>query len=385
MLIPKTEFIGLDGIVHLCAGGEAPMLKTHRQAIDRFLTDKALGEESRGRQEAVYRRCQEKAARLLDVSPEEIAFLASSSEGINLLAHALTWQPGDNVVVGDVEFPSDVLPWTRFQDQGIEVRVVSHRDWAIRLEDIEAAIDGRTRVVAISQVSYFTGQRLPLEDLSKIVRASNALLLVDATHAAGVVPVQANQADILVTSCYKWLLGVHGTAIFYWNRERLPDLKPPFLGWHTATTTPDWRTPTTYTLRPDADRFVPGNPSFISLYVLENALDYILKIGLPDIERYVLNLGSQLWEGIQQSGREVMTPKAPQQRAGNICFIAADIEAITTGLAQAGVLIWGGYAGVGRIRVSTHLYNSEADVAQFLTALRDLPLSGPPNPPKGGD
>lgn len=209
MLIPKTEFIGLDGIVHLCAGGEAPMLKTHRQAIDRFLTDKALGEESRGRQEAVYRRCQEKAARLLDVSPEEIAFLASSSEGINLLAHALTWQPGDNVVVGDVEFPSDVLPWTRFQDQGIEVRVVSHRDWAIRLEDIEAAIDGRTRVVAVSQVSYFTGQRLPLEDLSKIVRASNALLLVDATHAAGVVPVQANQADILVTSCYKWLLSLY--------------------------------------------------------------------------------------------------------------------------------------------------------------------------------
>src|SRR5688572_8488249 len=108
MLIPKSDFIGLEeGIAHLCAGGETPMLKSHQAAIERFLADKALGELSRERLAATYRRCKEKVAWLLEVSPEEIAFLSSSSAGINLVAHALEWRPGDNVVVCEVEFPSD--------------------------------------------------------------------------------------------------------------------------------------------------------------------------------------------------------------------------------------------------------------------------------------
>jgi selenocysteine lyase/cysteine desulfurase len=372
MLIPKSEFIGLEGITHLAAGGETPMLKSHRQAIDQFLIDKSLGEAGRARFEAVFGRCQQKVGQLLGVPAQDIAFLSSSSEGVNLLAYALPWQPGDNVVVCDVEFPSDVLPWTRLETKGVEIRVVSHRNWAIHLEDIEAVIDERTRLVAASHVSYFTGQRLPLASLSNMVRASNALLLVDATHAAGVTPVQAEYADILVSSCYKWLLGVHGTAIFYWNRQRLPNLEPPFVGWHTGVTIPDWETPTTYALKPNADRFTPGNPSFISLYILENALDRLLEVGIPIIEEHVLELSGLVWEGLNRAGWEMMTPQAAAQRAGNICFMTSQIGRITTELEERGVIIWGGYGGVGRVRVSTHVYNDEQDVERLLTALQEL-------------
>jgi selenocysteine lyase/cysteine desulfurase len=232
-------------------------------------------------------------------------------------------------------------------------------------------------VVNFSQVSYFTGQRLPLGQLSELVRDSQALLVVDATHAAGVVPVEAGYADVLVSSCYKWLLGAHGVGIFYWNRERLPDLEPPFLGWHTGVTIPDWQEPTRYRLRPDANRFVPGNPNFIGLYILENALDQLLRLGITAIEQHALHLSGRVWEGLQQGGWEVMTPREPAQRAGNVCFMAPNIEAITGGLAERGVLVWGSYGGVGRVRVSTHLYNDEADVARFLSALEEIaPNSG---------
>ena len=259
MLIPKSEFVGLESIVHLPAGGETPMLKSHQVAIERFMADKAHGEEARTRLESTYHRCQEIVARLLDVAPKDIAFISSSSEDINLVVYALDWQPRDNVVVGDVEFPSDVLPWTRLKNQGVEVHVVPHQNWFIHLEDIEPTIDERTRVVAVTHVSYFTGQQILLESLATMVRRTNALLLVDAIHAAGAVSIEARYADILVSSCHKWLLGVHGTAIFYWNRERLPNLEPPFVGWHTGVTIPNWKEPTTYALRPDADRFVSGN------------------------------------------------------------------------------------------------------------------------------
>ena len=375
MLIPKTDFIGLEEMTHLCAGGESPMLKSHRAAVEQFFADKALGEESRHRMDAKVSDCREKVGKLLGVPPDDVAFISTSSEGINLLAHGLKWRSGDNVVVCDVEFPSDVLPWTRLKDQGVEVRVVSNKNWYISPADIHSAVDDRTRVVAVSDVSYFTGQRLPVQELSEMVRSTNALLSIDSTHAAGVIPVQASYADVLVASCYKWLLGTHGVAIFYWNHRRLPDLEPPFLGWHSGESIPDWREPTSFTLRSGADRFEAGNLGFISIYILDNALDLILGIGIPAIERHVLQLSGMAWEGLHALGFELMTPRDPAQRAGNICFMTPHIGEIMAWLSENKIRVWGAYAGVGRVRASTHIYNSTEDVERLLKALEELPVS----------
>jgi selenocysteine lyase/cysteine desulfurase len=373
MLIPKTEFIGLEEIIHLCAGGESPMLKSHRVAVEQFFADKALGEESRQRMDKTVSRCKEKVGILLGVPPANIAFISTSSEGINLLAHGLKWRSGDNIIVCDVEFPSDVLPWTRLREQGVEVRVVRNQNWLVSLSDLKRALDDRTRIVAVSDVSYFTGQRLPLKELSEMVRSSNALLSIDSTHAAGVIPVQAGYADILVASCYKWLLGTHGVAIFYWNRERLPDLEPPFLGWHSGESIPDWHEPTVFTPRSGADRFEAGNLGFVSIYILDNALDHILRVGIEAIESHVLSLSGLVWEGLHGLGYELMTPPDPGQRAGNICFMTPHISEIMAWLGERKIRVWGAYAGVGRVRVSTHLYNSEQDVQRLLNALEELP------------
>lgn len=373
MLIPKTEFIGLETLTHLCAGGESPMLRSHLAVVEQFFADKPLGEVSRERMEKTAGRCKERIGTLLGVPSENIAFLSTSSEGINILAHGLPWRSGDNVVVCDVEFPSDILPWTRLKDQGVEVRVVPNQNWFLSLSDIEQAIDDRTRIVAVSDVSYFTGQRLPLKELSEMVRSSNALLSLDSTHAAGVIPIQATYADILVASCYKWLLATHGVAIFYWNRDRVPELDPPFLGWHSGESIPDWREPTVFKPRSGADRFEAGNLGFISIYILDNALDHILRIGVPTIESHVLHLSGRVWEGLHELGFELMTPRKADQRAGNICFMTPHISETISWLSERKILVWGAYAGVGRVRVSTHLYNSDEDVNRLLNALHDLP------------
>lgn len=376
MLISPREFIGLEDITHLCVGGEAPMLKSHLGAVERFFADKALGEAARERMEETTGRCKQKLGRLLGVSPQNIALLATSSEGINVLVYGLKWHEGDNVVVCDVEFPSDVLPWTRLQERGVEVRVVRNRNWFVAPADLERAMDARTRVVAVSDVSYFTGQRLPVKELSKMVRPTNALLCVDATHSAGAMRVEARCADILVSSCYKWLLGTHGVAVFYWDPERVPDLEPPFLGWHSGVSIPDWNAPMEITLRPGAERFEAGNLGFISIYILENALDRILDIGIPAIERYVLHLSGLVRNGLDRLGFELMTPSAADQRAGNVCFMTTHIQEIMSWLAQRDIFVWGAYAGVGRIRVSTHLYNSEEDVERLLGVLRAWQKAG---------
>lgn len=369
-LIPKSEFVGLESHANLCAGGESPMLASHRQAIEQFMHDKSRGEEARHLEAAMVDQARDKCARLFSVNAEEITFLAHASEGINNVAYGLDWQAGDNVVVVDVEFPSGILPWTRLERLGVELRVVKNVDWFIELEDIAALIDARTRVVEVSHVSMFTGQRLDLEALSKLVRSSNALLLLDATHAAGVVPVDARLADIMVSSCYKWLLGVHGAAVFFINRETLPDFEPPFLGWHSPASHGGWQQPTQYELKPTAHRFQSGNFGFISIYILDNALDHLLEIGIDKIERHALALSRQLYEAVDALGFELMTPAASQQRAGNVCFLADDLESIVAELDKRQVLIWGAYAGFDRLRISTHLYNDSDDVGRCIEALQ---------------
>ncbi|MXY98499.1 MAG: aminotransferase class V-fold PLP-dependent enzyme [Gemmatimonadetes bacterium] len=381
MLIDPSEFIGTQGITHLCTGGESPMLKTHGDAVNRFFEDKLLGEEGRRRLEVVSTGCKEKVGRLFGVPADDIAFLTSTSEAINLLVYGLEWNSGDNVVVADVEFPSDVLPWTLLKDRGVELRIVENANWRTELEDLDKAIDENTRVVNVSHVSYFTGQRLPLPELAEIVHRKNALLCLDVTHSAGAVPVEAQYADFVVSSCYKWLMAVHGVGIFYWNRQRVPELNPPFVGWHTPAYLPDWKDPSAYIPRKDASRFTPGNETWIGVYILDNALDCLLGIGIDRIEEHVLRLSTRVWDGLAEMGWEVITPRAAAERAGNVCFTAADVDAVTHALEDRNVLIFGAYGGVGRARVSTHFFNNDRDVDRFLEVMREIPVTRPESTP----
>ncbi|MFT5113238.1 MAG: cysteine desulfurase/selenocysteine lyase [Parasphingorhabdus sp.] len=370
-LIAKSEFIGLETQANLSAGGETPMLKSHETAIQQFMWDKSRGELARELEAQKVEQARGKCAQLFSVESSDITFLSSSSEGINNVAYGLDWQAGDNVVIVDVEFPSGILPWTRLEKFGVEVRIVRHKNWFIDEADIAAQIDDRTRVVCVSHVSMFTGQRLNLASVSKLVRSSNALFLLDASHAAGVVNVDASLADVMVSSCYKWLMGVHGCAVFYVNSKRLPDFQPPFLGWNSPAKHGGWQSPTEFELQATAHQFQPGNANFIGIYILDNGLDHLLKLGVENIEQHALKLSGDVYEAVAAMGFEMMTPKAVDQRAGNVCFMASKMESIMHELEKRQVLIWGAYAGFGRLRISTHLYNDSNDVDRCIEALRN--------------
>jgi cysteine desulfurase/selenocysteine lyase len=366
-LISKNAFLRVTEVAHLCAGGETAILRSHSAAVERFFTLKSNGFE--GREVGVMgllQRTRERAGALLGAPAADIAFLSSASEGLGQLAAGLDWQPGDNVVVEDIEFPSGLYPWTRLAEQGVEVRVVRQSGGEASFDGLAAALDDRTRVLATSQVSYLTGRRYDLADLRALADRHGALLSIDATHAAGVVPVAAHYADLLVSSCYKFLLGVHGAAIFYCNPQRLGQFQPQSLGWHSVASHHTVAAPTDYTLGPTAARFEAGNPPFMALAVLENALATLETIGVEQIERHVLALGTVLRAALQERGLTLLTPEDPARRGPNICFSWPDSVGLTAALAEHGVLVWG---GDGRVRISFHAYNDEDDVTRLLAAL----------------
>lgn len=365
-LIDRREFVGLEGVTHLCTGGEAPWLRSHTAACERFGAMKSGGMAGREEMFRIGERARARAARILGVAPDELAFLAHSSEGLNQAVRAVEWRAGDNVVFADLEYPSLVYPSAMLRERGVEPRVVRTRGHYLSLDDLAAHVDRRTRLVLVSLVSYLTGQRLDLARCADVVHGAGARLAVDATHAAGVVPVPGEVCDFVVSSCYKWLLATHGVGLFGYSARRVGELVPATVGWHSVGHRGGTADPLAMPWRPDASRLEAGNPSLLGLAVLDNALARLEGLAPETVERHAKALGGRLIEGLRSRGFAVLTPEAPAERAGNVCFLADDAPGLAGRLAEQRVLVWG---GEGRIRVSPHVHCDVDDVERFFEAL----------------
>src|SRR4051812_17116512 len=225
-----------------------------------------------------------------------------------MVAQTIDFKPGDNVVVETIEFPSDVYPWLLQQENGVEVRFVG-TGFEVAPGALEAAIDSRTRAVALSHVSYLTGVRHDLKSIAEAAHAVGAIFIVDASHALGVVPVEARLADFVFSCTYKWQLGTTGIAIGFWNRQLQPDWTPRVAGWMSAKPAGGEGETRRHQFAPrdDAMRMTLGNPSFSGMYVLENGLKYLLDVGIERTEAHSLELTARLREGLLELGQQVLT------------------------------------------------------------------------------
>jgi cysteine desulfurase/selenocysteine lyase len=329
---------------------------------------RALGPVGRENNARVEASCKANVARLLGGRPEDIAFLSNSSEIISMIAGAIDFKPGDNVVIHTLEFPAGVLPWLLLTEKGVSVRVVSHTQWQVTPEDILAEVDDRTRIVMTSHVSYFSGARLDYRSLYARLKQTDTLLLVDVTQSLGAVPVDMYDADFVVCSTYKWLLSLHGVGILGVNPARVSGFTPKSTGWRAVA---DMFSPNrfeSFEFLDDARRFETGYPSYPTLYALNESTKVLLDIGIDRIERHIHELGTKLISSLTGLGYEIMTPAEPEWRAGNICIMAEQGDELAEKLQEQNIYVWG---GDGRFRISIHLFNDSADLDRLLTALKE--------------
>lgn len=365
----KKDFPGLENCVYLNTGAEGLLLNTFSEAARDYFQAKSRGGRGRPHLYAALQECRAKIASLLGVSPQEIAFLSSASEGLCRLCNALSWQEGDEVVIDDLEFPSNVLPWLQLRRRGVRVRIVHHRGWNLETEDFARHITEKTRVVSVSHVSYRSGLRLDIPEIGRHAASAGAIFCVDATQSLGRIPVPLQGVDYLVSSTYKWLLSPHGGGIVFCRRSLLDRLEPDSIGWWSVS---DHFSPDrfeTYRLKGGAERLELGMPGFLSIYGLSQALSYLGGIGIPAIESQLQPVLDSLIEELQKLQVRLMTPRDPGRRAGLVSFEHEDSESLAEELACRNIQVWG---GDGRVRISIHLYNDLQDVGELVTALGRL-------------
>lgn len=366
-LFDPADFRIPPGVAHVCAGGETPFLRRHDAALLAYAADKSAGAPGRAAQEAMVSRARDLIAAAWGVPREDIGFSAHVAEGVSLVVESLDWREGDSIVVDPDEYPSVVAPAALRRHPRVGVRFARMGD----PEAVAAAVDARTRIIALSHVSYLTGERYDLAPLRRIADAVGALLVVDHTQAAGWLPIRADVADFAFSAAYKWLLGMTGTAVAYWNRARQPRWMPATAGWHSlaaGAARPDYAGGG-LALVPDAMRFARGNPAHAALYVLVSALEYLGGHDPAAVQRHAQALTAALLERLREAGIPTTTPADPSRHGASVCIAHPQAAAIAGALQERGVWAWNGR---GRIRFSVHGYNGMADVERIMAALGEV-------------
>jgi len=371
----RDDFFDFDGWTYLNCAYQGPLPRVSAAAIEEALD---LKRRPYRLPESLLvelpSRVRTLAARLLGAETGEIALATGATHGLNLAAAGLPLQPGDEVLLGPGEFPSNLFPW-RYHSvrRGYTARVVETAGPYPQVEDYRSAATDRTRALSVAQVSYSTGYRADLPALSHLCKEHGWYLVVDACQAVGSLAfsVADFQPDILATGGYKWLLSPYGTGFTYVRKGLIDELEVPVVYWMGLESAEDFNNLSrqTMTFAASARRFdVPETASFLNLFGMERSLEYLLDVGVENIERHHTALLARLADGLP-AGFTLSGDRSPEHRSGIVFLTGEDGDATAAAhqrLREARVHT---SLREGRIRVSPNVYNDEGDVDRLLSEL----------------
>lgn len=313
----------------------------------------------------------EMVASLAGSTANMVAWVPSLADGMNLLANGMEWRDGDNVLIPVDEFPSVVYPFLNLTRRGVELRYVQksaegRTDPAL----IEAAMDERTRALAISHVEYMDGYRNDLERLGEICRSGGVELFVDATQSLGAQPIDVPRSGVtaIVAHGYKWLMAGFGIGPVVFAPDAIGRIDVTYAGRLSVTHGFEDHN---YELnwREGAARFQTGGLNTIGLTAMHASLSLITQAGPGWTREHTLSLHDRLADGVTRRGYAVMSDLTPDRRSQIMTFSSGDLTRdgeIVSELEKARVAVT--LRGRG-IRVSPYFYNTEDDIDRLVEAL----------------
>jgi len=358
--------------VHLDHAAIAPLPNPTRAALVDWVEDAAA---NAGAHWPDWHRgveaCRDQAARLLGCDRDEIALLGNTAQGINLVAEGYPWRPGDNLVTLADEFPSNQYPWMNLADRGVEARRVPTDAGRVDLDRLARAMDDRTRILAISWVSYLSGWRYDVDQLAALAHEHGVLLMLDAIQALGVfdLDVTRTPVDFVAAGGYKWMLGPEGVGVFYVRRRHLDLLRPLGLGWHSVVHAHDF-TRIELDLRREAARYEGGSQNMPGMIALAESLKLLNAYGTAALSARVIELTDLACRRLREIGAVIATDRPQGHQSGIVVFEmpGRDSQQLARHCFDRRILL---RPRAGRLRISPHAYNNEEDIDRLIEALTE--------------
>lgn len=372
-LVPRDEWVSLPPS-YLYTGAQAPALAAVREAMAAAMSAQSRAAAGRAALMEIEDAARSTVARTLGRPATEVAFLGDASTAWNLVANGLDWQPGDNVVLNELEHASVYLPFLRWRPRGLDVRFAPVGEQGlVETDALMAQVDERTRAVAISHVAYVNGARHDIGALARALGPQGVPLFVDWSHSLGVLPVDTAGVALGVSASYKWTLGPYGVGILHWNPDLLPDFTPGSVGWRSVADLFDPERFSRIALDPTASRFRQGAASFCGIAGVAAGLDRLAEFPASMVAEHALGLASEARRQLVGLGHASLTPAAVDAGSGNVSIVMPEGERVAQLLSELGVEVWG---GDGRIRASFHVMNSLADVTALVDAVTTISPAG---------
>ncbi|WP_180729690.1 aminotransferase class V-fold PLP-dependent enzyme [Paraburkholderia sp. PGU19] len=314
----RRYFPAASRMTYLDSAHQTPLGAPIRAEILRFLDE---GHETAGPKATWLQKVEAVRSRLaafVGAASTEIAFTKNTSEGLNAIANAIDFRPGDNVVLVQGDHPNNAYAWLNLRRKGVEVRFIDLQTNVASANSFDAQVDGRTRVISLSHVTFHAGQRHDIESIGDFCRQRGILLVVDAMQSVGVIPVDVKRMGIsaLAAGCHKGLLTPQGLGFLYVDDD-VDALHPAYLATAGLENPPaDFiARPDDVALRAGAGRFELGNFNLPGIYGLDASLNLITDVGVTQIEKHVISLGDHLIERLDELGIGLVGPRERRERA----------------------------------------------------------------------
>ena len=372
----RGDFAIPAGQTYLNSAFIHPIPVAAAQAVSRYIETRTFSRE-RWSGDELAAKVRAQFAGLINARPAEIGLVESTSRGENLVVNGLGLSSNSgNVVTDALHFEGSLILYGELQKRGLDVRLVRPRDWKIDLSDMERVVDRKTRLVAVSLVSWYNGFQHDLKRVCDLAHANGAYVYADIVQAAGNTPidVRASGVDFCACSSFKWLMGDFGLGFLY-VRDSLLDtvIHRSEYGYQQADTVmhylpsdPPANSPVTWTMHADARaHFQVGTYGQATLNALAVSLAYLQRIGIERIQAHRQPLLRRLHEALPHLGFTAITPS--DTTSAIAAFTAPEAERrFASRLKDAKVSVT---LGGDRMRIAPSFFNDIDDVERLLNAL----------------
>jgi len=374
----QKDFYDFQDVIWLNAASEGPLPKVAAEALREAIHWKsAVHLLDIPKFIKVPVELKSSIAELINVDSRDVILGSSASYGLHILANGIKWQAGDEVLVMQNDFPTNILPWLGLERKGVIVKQIKPRERMLQAEEIQEEITPRTRIICLSHVHSFSGHRLEVEEISKLCRSHGIKFVLNIVQSLGNMPlnIRSMNVDAVVAVGYKWLCGPYGTG-FCWIKEdfrRELDLNISY--WSSYLTEEELKNegPLVNKNQNSARKYDTfGTANFFNYVPWTAAIRYWLKIGIDQVHEYNQSLIDQLIQNLDQTKYKIISPVDQEKRTNLFVFSHQNSERNeeifeTFKKKKIFPAIW-----KGNIRLTPHIYNTIEDIDKVLFVLNQL-------------
>ncbi|TGM58666.1 aminotransferase class V-fold PLP-dependent enzyme [Leptospira adleri] len=309
-------------------------------------------------------------AGLINCDPEELCVIHNTNEGMNFLSLGFRLKTGDEILLLENEYPSNIYPWEHWKEKGVKIGTIPMANTPDQfLDNLKAAVSSHTKIVSLSAVHWCTGMPFPLEEIGNFLDSKGIDFVLDGAQGVGLVPIDVRKMKLkyIAFPAWKWLLGPLGLGMLYIQQDKIDTLAFPFKGTGSVVNDEVYL-PYRAELKPGADRYEISSGNFLDWVYFQSTLEMLHKIGFHTVMERIYELADYLSEGMKAVRFQMELDHFPDYRTGIVVGFKEGIsmEELVSYLKKNGVMC---ALRLGKVRFSPHIYNRKDQLDRVVELL----------------